>query len=162
MYAKALKSLGSQKAVALWANKSEAYVSTFIKLTEAPEEVQELSETVTDATALQLVSRLLTEAPAEGQALLEQIRTGKVEGGALRTVARGKLADTKGKIKAPTKPGKSKPKDAGNSGASQPLQILQATAATWQHDGDLLILRIETESGPFAIELPAGFSMEVK
>lgn len=149
VYSRVLKQLKTQKAVALWADKSEAYISTYLQLTEAPEEVQALSSKITDATALQLLSRLVQQSPEEGRALLEQIRTGAVQEGSLRKTARDKLAQQK-TDKAPAKPKASAP-------AQKSLQIVKALKAEWQHDGDLQILRIETAAGPMAIELPPDF-----
>jgi ParB family chromosome partitioning protein len=152
VYSRVLKQLKTQKAVAAWADKSEAYISTYLQLTEAPKEVQELSTRITDATALQLISRLVQQSPEEGNALLEQIRTGAVHEGSLRKTARDKLAKAKPE-KSPASP--KKPGD----GATTPraLTIVKALKAEWQHDGDLQILRIETAAGPMAIELPSDF-----
>lgn len=149
VYSRVLAQLKTQQAVALWAGKSEAYVSTYIQLTKAPPEVQALSETITDATALQLLSRLVQESPDEGRHLLEEIRTGKVQEGSLRRTAREKLANAK--------PATGKAKDKAPAAPAKSLQMVKALKAEWQYDGDQVFLRIETAHGPMSIELPAGF-----
>lgn len=146
-YARVKAMVGTQKDAALMLNKSEATVSVYLSLLDAPEEVQALTETITDATTLNLVSRLVQQSAEEGRAMIEAIRTGKVAEGSVRSVVKEKLKDT------------NKPKDKPKA-EKAPRRVLQADKASWIIEGESKHLLIEAGGATFEIRLPGGVDWE--
>lgn len=146
VYKRAMTELGSQTELCIWAKKSKAYISNYLQLAEAPPEIQAISNTVTDATSLHLIHRLLQKSPAEGKAILESIEAGTISGNSIRRTARDALKPSDGQ---------SKPR---HSKTSKGTQEINAAKAEWQHTDIARVLVVETNTGEkWAITLPAGF-----
>lgn len=146
-YARVKAMTGSQKDVARLLNKSEATVSVYLSLLEAPPEVQALTETISDATTINLVGRLVHQSAEEGRAMIEAIRTGQVAEGSVRSVVKEKLKDTQ--------KSKDKPKVE-----KAPRRVLQADKASWIIEGETKHLLIEAGGATFEIRLPGGVDWE--
>lgn len=146
-YARVKEMAGTQKAAADMLKKSEATVSVYLSLLEAPEEVQALTETITDATTLNLVGRLIKQSAEEGRAMIEAIKSGAVSEGTVRSAVKEKLKDTQ------------KPKDKPKT--EKPVRkVLQADRASWIIDGDTKHLVIEVNGATLEIRLPSGQEWE--
>lgn len=149
VYQRALQELGGDReALYEWANKSKAYISNYLLLADAPQEIRALSERITDATSLQLITRLLKNSPEDGRALIEGIESGEIAtgGGVIRKAVREKTQKKK--------------QEAGTEGAGAlgSGRQLKAVKAEWQHTDLCRLLAIETETGErLVIELPADF-----
>lgn len=148
-YARVKAKVGTQKEAAAALKRSEATVSVYLSLLEAPEEVQGLSEQITDATTLNLVARLVKQSPEEGKAIIGFIQDGTFTEGALRQALKEKVTK------------KPKPQTAGTKkGEQQPRQIVVASKAGWVVDGDSRHLVIESNGIEMEIRLPADFKWE--
>ncbi len=144
VYKKAFDALGEDLgSVCEWANKSKSYISSYLTLAEAPEEIRKLSNRVSDASSLQLLVRLSKKSPEEAAALIGMIESGELgeEGGSIRNAIRKKAGVAPDRKEQEEK-----------------IKEVHAVMAEWDKQGTTkALLIVQKDGSKLRINLPADF-----